>query len=73
VRQRRRAPRDFFLFLLFPLIGMLADLWLLVSLDSRAIMLGLIAGCALSGYLNTSVWVLLPVAVGFPGICSWVY
>lgn len=42
VRQRRRAPRDFFLFLLFPLIGMLADLWLLVSLDSRAIMLGLI-------------------------------
>ncbi|BBF86037.1 amino acid transporter [Aquitalea magnusonii] len=42
VRQRRRAPRDFFLFLLFPLIGMLADLWLLVSLDGRAIMLGLI-------------------------------
>lgn len=42
VRQRRRAPCDFFLFLLFPLIGMLADLWLLVSLDSRAIMLGLI-------------------------------
>ncbi|MFS2126330.1 APC family permease [Pseudomonas sp. Pseusp97] len=36
----RRGPRELVLFLLFPLIGLLADLWLMVSLDHLAIWLG---------------------------------
>ncbi|PJI49214.1 MAG: amino acid permease [Pseudomonas sp.] len=36
----RRGLRELVLFLLFPLIGLLADLWLMVSLDHRAIWLG---------------------------------
>lgn len=34
------------------------------------IMLGLIAGCALSGYLNTSVWVLLLLLSAFPAFAA---
>jgi len=37
----RRGLRELVLFLLFPLTGLLADLWLLISLDQRAIILGL--------------------------------
>ncbi len=37
----KRGPREPVLFLLFPLIGLVADLWLMVSLDHLAIMLGL--------------------------------
>ncbi|MFV3318637.1 APC family permease [Pseudomonas sp. NY15374] len=36
-----RGPRAVLLFLMFPLIGLLADLWLMVSLDHLAIYLGL--------------------------------
>ncbi|WEJ73544.1 MULTISPECIES: APC family permease [unclassified Pseudomonas] len=36
----RRGPRELVLFLLFPLIGLVADLWLMVSLDHLAIWLG---------------------------------
>lgn len=36
----RRGARELVLFLLFPLIGLLADLWLMVSLDHLAIWLG---------------------------------
>ncbi|MBD9503268.1 APC family permease [Pseudomonas sp. BGr12] len=36
----RRGLRELVLFLLFPLIGLLADLWLMVSLDHLAIWLG---------------------------------
>jgi amino acid transporter len=37
----RRGPRELVQFLIFPLIGMLATLWLMVSLDHLAIILGL--------------------------------
>ncbi|MDH4581931.1 APC family permease [Pseudomonas sp. BN415] len=37
----RRGPRALVQFLIFPLIGMLATLWLMVSLDHLAIILGL--------------------------------
>jgi len=37
-----KGPREFVLFLLFPFIGLAADLWLMVSLDHLAIYLGLI-------------------------------
>jgi len=36
-----KGPREFVLFLLFPFIGLAADLWLMVSLDHLAIYLGL--------------------------------
>ncbi|OCT24873.1 APC family permease [Pseudomonas putida] len=36
-----RGPRAVLLFLVFPLIGLVADLWLMVSLDHLAIYLGL--------------------------------
>lgn len=36
----RRGPRELVLFLLFPLVGLVADLWLMVSLDHLAIWLG---------------------------------
>lgn len=37
----RRGPRELVQFLLFPLVGMVATLWLMVSLDHLAIILGL--------------------------------
>jgi len=37
----KRGVREFVLFLLFPFIGLAADLWLMVSLDHLAIYLGL--------------------------------
>ncbi|MGE8150775.1 APC family permease [Pseudomonas vancouverensis] len=36
-----KGPREFVLFLLFPFIGLAADLWLMVSLDHLAVYLGL--------------------------------
>jgi putrescine importer len=36
----KRGLREVVLFLIFPLIGMLADLWLMISLDRLAIILG---------------------------------
>ena len=36
----KRGPRELLLFLIFPLIGLVADLWLMVSLDHLAIYLG---------------------------------
>lgn len=38
---KQRGPRELVLFLLFPLIGLIADLWLMASLDHLAIYLGL--------------------------------
>ncbi|MCP1649224.1 APC family permease [Pseudomonas sp. GD04087] len=40
LKAERRGLRELVLFLLFPLIGLLADLWLMVSLDHLAIWLG---------------------------------
>lgn len=37
----KKGAREFVLFLLFPFIGLVADLWLMVSLDHLAIYLGL--------------------------------
>ncbi|MNI49052.1 Low-affinity putrescine importer PlaP [compost metagenome] len=37
----KKGLREFVLFLLFPFIGLVADLWLMVSLDHLAIYLGL--------------------------------
>ena len=37
----RRGPRETLLFLVFPGIGLVADLWLMASLDHLAIILGL--------------------------------
>ncbi|AMB85619.1 amino acid permease [Pseudomonas agarici] len=37
---QKRGPRELLLFLICPLIGLLADLWLIASLDHRAIYLG---------------------------------
>jgi putrescine importer len=37
----QRGPKEIFSYLLLPLIGMLADLWLMANLDRMAIMLGL--------------------------------
>ena len=37
----KKGPREFVLFLLFPFIGLAADLWLMVSLDHLAMYLGL--------------------------------
>jgi amino acid transporter len=44
----KRGPRELLLFLICPLIGLAADLWLMVSLDHLAIILGLswlVIGC----------------------------
>lgn len=41
IGSRERGLRELVLFLLFPLIGLVADLWLMVSLDHLAIYLGL--------------------------------
>jgi amino acid transporter len=38
---KKRGLRELILFLVFPLIGMVADLWLMISLDRMAIILGL--------------------------------
>jgi len=38
---KKRGLRELILFLIFPLIGMVADLWLMISLDRMAIILGL--------------------------------
>ena len=43
------------LFLVFPTIGLLADLWLMISLDHLAIYLGLtwlVIGCIYLGFLT---------------------
>lgn len=40
-RRREKGPRELLLFLLCPLIGLVADLWLMVSLDHLAVWLGL--------------------------------
>ncbi|EIK94685.1 amino acid permease-associated protein [Pseudomonas sp. M47T1] len=48
INGEKRGPQEFLLFLLCPLIGLLADLWLMVSLDHLAIVLGvswLAVGC----------------------------
>jgi len=37
----KRGARDFVLYFLFPMCGVIADLWLLTCLDNRAIILGL--------------------------------
>jgi len=37
----KKGPRELVLFLLFPFIGLVADLWLMVSLDHLAVYLGL--------------------------------
>ncbi|MFC3533771.1 APC family permease [Vogesella facilis] len=42
LRRRSPAPRDFLNYLLLPALGALADLWLLVSLDQKALTLGLV-------------------------------
>ena len=39
---KQRGVRELILFLVFPAIGLLADLWLMVSLDHLAIYLGLV-------------------------------
>ncbi|WP_026182748.1 APC family permease [Leeia oryzae] len=41
IRRTEPAPRDFLKFLLIPILGAAADLWLLISLDQKAITLGL--------------------------------
>ncbi len=38
---KQRGPRELLLFLLCPLVGLAADLWLMISLDHLAIILGL--------------------------------
>lgn len=38
---KQRGLRELLLFLVFPLIGLVADLWLMISLDKLAIILGL--------------------------------
>jgi amino acid transporter len=38
---KQRGPRELLLFLLCPLVGLVADLWLMISLDHLAIILGL--------------------------------
>ena len=51
----KRGPRELLLFLIFPLIGLLADLWLMISLDKLAIMLGvswLAIGCIYLAWLT---------------------
>lgn len=37
---KQRGLREVVLFLVFPLIGLVADLWLMISLDKLAIILG---------------------------------
>ena len=49
--KKQRSLRDVVMYLLFPLIGMVADLYLLISLDEHAITLGLIWLATGTGYL----------------------
>jgi amino acid transporter len=51
----KRGLRELVLFLIFPSIGLLADLWLMISLDKLAIMLGvswLAIGCIYLAWLT---------------------
>jgi len=51
----RRGAREVLLFLICPLIGLLADLWLMVSLDRSAVLLGvswLVLGCGWLAWLT---------------------
>lgn len=51
----KRGPRELLLFLICPLIGLIADLWLMISLDKLAIMLGLAwlaVGCVYLAWLT---------------------
>jgi amino acid transporter len=51
----KRGLRELVLFLIFPLIGLVADLWLMVSLDKLAIILGLswlAIGCVYLAWLT---------------------
>lgn len=41
INAQQRGARELVLFLLFPLVGLVADLWLMISLDHLAIILGL--------------------------------
>jgi len=41
INAEKRGARELVLFLLFPLVGLVADLWLMISLDHLAIILGL--------------------------------
>jgi amino acid transporter len=55
LKRSRPAPKDFILYLLLPALGALLDLWLLISLDSKALTLGLIwlgLGMAYLAYLT---------------------
>ncbi|KMN24466.1 APC family permease [Pseudomonas helleri] len=52
---QNRGLREVVLFLVFPTIGLLADLWLMISLDHLAIYLGLtwlVIGCIYLGFLT---------------------
>lgn len=52
---QQRGLREAVLFLIFPLIGLFADLWLMISLDKLAIMLGvswLAIGCVYLAWLT---------------------
>jgi amino acid transporter len=52
---KKRGLREVLLFLICPLIGLLADVWLMVSLDKLAIMLGmswLVLGCLYLAWLT---------------------
>ena len=52
---KNRGLREVVLFLVFPTIGLLADLWLMISLDHLAIYLGLtwlVIGCTYLGFLT---------------------
>ncbi|HCN62641.1 MAG TPA: amino acid permease [Pseudomonas sp.] len=52
---KNRGLREVVLFLVFPTIGLLADLWLMISLDHLAIYLGLtwlVIGCIYLGFLT---------------------
>jgi amino acid transporter len=51
----KRGLRELVLFLIFPLIGLIADLWLMISLDKLAIILGvswLVLGCIYLAWLT---------------------
>jgi amino acid transporter len=55
IGNRQRGMRELVLFLACPLVGLVADLWLMVSLDKAAIILGvgwLVLGCAYLGWLT---------------------
>jgi len=49
IRLKQRGTKALLLFLLFPLAGALFDIWLMLSLDQKAVMLGL--GWLLAGFI----------------------